>query len=204
MDGGNVITVEGDLTLNDSVGSGVITGGCNDGQGGGIRVTGSFTMNGGSIRGNTAYDARLLCGGGVAVLEGGSLTMNGGAITGNTANGAASNLFLPGEALKADTRIGVSLKTAPAPASPIAFTDGFDGQSAACFLSDRAGYSVGVRNGESCLVCLPAFKPDFVLPAGLSRVEAEAFEDAVMTSVSVPEGCVSIGDRAFSGCAALG
>jgi hypothetical protein len=48
---------------------------------GGVQVTsGAFTMNGGTISGNTAF-----VGGGVRILGGGSFEMNGGTISGNTA-----------------------------------------------------------------------------------------------------------------------
>ena len=76
---GEVIDVDGSLTLNDSGTGGTITGG-NSNQGGGVGVGGSFTMNGGAISGNTSGDL----GGGVYVC-GGTFTMNGGTITSNTA-----------------------------------------------------------------------------------------------------------------------
>jgi formylglycine-generating enzyme required for sulfatase activity len=61
-------------------GSTVITGGDDAGYGGAVYTSGVFTMNGGSISGNTAF-----YGGGVC-NEGGVFTMNGGTISGNTAD----------------------------------------------------------------------------------------------------------------------
>lgn len=86
---GRVITVYGNLTLNDTAGGGKITGGKVSGannHGGGIYIGdsgtyGTLTMNGGSITGNTAEGL----GGGVFVSAGTIFTMNGGTITGNTA-----------------------------------------------------------------------------------------------------------------------
>ena len=93
LNGGNVITVRGELIVGDSARTGKITGGNNDcfnagdpiTLGGGIYVVsgGSFTLEGGTIEdcrvkhdsgGNKAQ------GGGVYVAGGGSFTMKGGAI----------------------------------------------------------------------------------------------------------------------------
>jgi hypothetical protein len=51
-----------------------------DAYGGGVSVAGTFTMSGGEIRGNTAYN-----GGGVFVEADGTFTMSGGEIRDNTA-----------------------------------------------------------------------------------------------------------------------
>lgn len=60
------------------------------GNGGGVYVrSGTFTMNGGRISGNTASGAGALDGGGGAYVIG-SFTMSGGEIEGNSANGASS------------------------------------------------------------------------------------------------------------------
>ncbi|MCD8036510.1 MAG: right-handed parallel beta-helix repeat-containing protein [Clostridiales bacterium] len=75
-----VITVDGELTLEDSGSTGTITGGSAS-NGGGVYVTGTFTMNGGTITGNTA-----IYGGGVYVYGSDAVfNMNGGIITNNTA-----------------------------------------------------------------------------------------------------------------------
>ena len=83
---GNVITVSGgsSLTLADSAGGGMITGGNTAvSVGGGVYVNtdGTFTMSGGEISGNTADSG----GDGVYVDAGGTFTMSGGTISGNTA-----------------------------------------------------------------------------------------------------------------------
>ena len=88
---GCVLIVKGSLTLR---GEGEITGGCNSsGTGGGVFVDGgAFTMDGGTITGNTAdgSDSNAY-GGGVYVWNGGTFTMNGGEIRGNrAANGLLS------------------------------------------------------------------------------------------------------------------
>ena len=79
----NVIFVHGgNLTLDDSSSgkTGTLTGGNVTGNGGGgVYVSGTFTMNGGTISGNTSR----YFGGGVCVGSG-TFTMNGGTISGNT------------------------------------------------------------------------------------------------------------------------
>ncbi len=84
---GNVITVSGSLTLKDSStteasNQGHITGGysSND-NGGGVCVSGNFTLQGGDITGNKTS----VWGGGVRVKSGASFIMQGGSITGNEA-----------------------------------------------------------------------------------------------------------------------
>ena len=78
-DGGNVITVNGTLTVTD----GTITGGKNSGNGGGVYVAegGAFTMNDSTISGNSSVGGD---GGGVYVAEGGAFTMNDSSITSNS------------------------------------------------------------------------------------------------------------------------
>ncbi|MCH5156746.1 MAG: hypothetical protein J1G02_02585 [Clostridiales bacterium] len=80
---GSVITVSSSamLTLHDCSAdcAGIITGGKAD-RGGGVYVTGKFTMNGGKIAGNTAT-----YGGGVYIHSNCFFEMNDGAIYGNTA-----------------------------------------------------------------------------------------------------------------------
>lgn len=82
---GYVIIVNGSLSLEDSQGTGAVTGGKKSGAigGGGVCVApnGTFIMNSGTIRGNKAEGG----GGGVYVGKGGSFTMSGGSICGNTA-----------------------------------------------------------------------------------------------------------------------
>ena len=83
---GNVITVNGNLTITDTSDEkkGTITGGYNNDNGGGIIVNenASFIMDGGTISGNSTTED----GGGVYLEEDAkTFIMNGGAITGNSA-----------------------------------------------------------------------------------------------------------------------
>ena len=78
----SLVRVNAGGTLVMNMGSHIIGNTSND-YGGGVYVSGTFTMNGGTVSGNTAslsYDN----GGGVYV-NGGTFTMNGGTISGNTA-----------------------------------------------------------------------------------------------------------------------
>ena len=82
---GYVLKVAGKLTLTDSseAKTGNITGGNNDGSGGGVylEADSTFTMSGGMISGNNSKYG----GGGVFVLTGGIFTMYDGTISGNNA-----------------------------------------------------------------------------------------------------------------------
>ena len=54
------------------------------------------------------------------------------------------------------------------------------------------------------LTMIPAFgTPDFTLPEDITVIEANAFEGAAMTVMSIPDGCESIGDSAFKDCQSL-
>ena len=84
QDNGNVITVKGNLTVQDNSTNqtGKITGGNTNSNSGGVYVAGgTFKMTGGTISGNKANNGK---GGGV-YLDGGAFTMTGGTISGNTA-----------------------------------------------------------------------------------------------------------------------
>lgn len=84
---GSVICVNGTLTLKDSLGSGVITGGNeSDGEygGGGVLVVGGTLTTSVAISGNTA-----MYGGGIGVFNS-TLYIEGGSITQNTANSSCS------------------------------------------------------------------------------------------------------------------
>ena len=85
---GYVIGVDGTLTINDSSDSntGSITGGNSTDKCGGVYVSGTFTMNGGTVTGNTGRS------GGVYVS--GTFTMNGGTVTGNTAISGGGGVYV--------------------------------------------------------------------------------------------------------------
>jgi hypothetical protein len=72
----------------------VVTGNnCATASGGGVRVNGTFVMNGGEISGNTASGSSN--GGGVLVDSNGTFTMNGGKISGNTVyNGFGGGVYV--------------------------------------------------------------------------------------------------------------
>ncbi len=199
------LTMNGGAITGNQAYSGVACGG------GGVLVAqgGSFTLNGGAVTGNSARSGSSIpaVGGGVYLM--GNATINGGVITDNTVKGAASNLHLPqgktfvaGETVLLGSQIGVSTETAPTAASPVTLTGGLIGRNLSCFFSD-AGYALGIRNDRACLISLADFSPDFTLPAGLTGVEAEAFEGAAMTAVDIPADCLSIGDHAFRNCTGL-
>ena len=90
-EGGSAIRVEGSLTINDSQGGGCITGGYGY-YGGGVCVSrnASFTMNGGTISGNTASDN----GGGVMVYSDATCTLNGVTLSGNTAFNSGGGVYV--------------------------------------------------------------------------------------------------------------
>ena len=77
---GNVIRVEGSLTVIDSKGGGTIAGDWNDGSGGGIVNLGTLTISGGTVTGNKAAE-----GGAVYNADSGILNLEGGSLTGNQA-----------------------------------------------------------------------------------------------------------------------
>ena len=81
------------LTIRDSGGSGVITGGYPDTPGGAVCCYGTLVMEGGTIRNNLS----LFDGGGV-YLQGAqaSMTMGGGSITGNQAGSQSGGSYYQG------------------------------------------------------------------------------------------------------------
>ena len=133
-DAGSVLIVEGTLTVNDTVGTGKITGGYSN-AGGGVYIAedGTFTLNGGKITGNKADQ-----GGGV--YQGGTMMLSGNAeITDNTdPDGKANNVYLPGkkivkitDALTDTALIGITM------AQPGVFTNSVgEYASANNFISD--------------------------------------------------------------------
>ena len=106
VEGGNVISVRGTLTVNDSSTdkTGKITGGNNSAAGGGVMLDGTFTLNGGAVTGNRTgtyaggilnYGTFNMTGGAISdnsaqnaggVYNGGTFNLSGGLICGNTAS----------------------------------------------------------------------------------------------------------------------
>ena len=94
---GNVITVNGNLTLTDSSTgkTGTITGGKNDSSsGGGVFVNGTFTMQGGTISECKIIDGYGYGSGGVYVENGAKFTMSGGKISGCSADGPGGGVYV--------------------------------------------------------------------------------------------------------------
>ena len=79
--GGSVIKVETGATL--TINDGTITGGHNDGNGGGIYNAGTLTLNGTIVTGNIVKHDNAQGGG---IYNTGTLTLNGATVTGNIGN----------------------------------------------------------------------------------------------------------------------
>ncbi|MBQ6347745.1 MAG: InlB B-repeat-containing protein, partial [Clostridia bacterium] len=92
VEGGNVISVRGTLTVNDSSAdrTGKITGGNNTISGGGVVLDGTFTLNGGAVTGNRTDS---YAGG---ILNYGTFNMIGGAISDNRATNGSDGVYVAG------------------------------------------------------------------------------------------------------------
>lgn len=67
-----------------------------------------------------------------------------------------------------------------------------------------ANYAINYTAGKLTVTEAPAFGPaDFVLPASVRTIGANAFEEAAMTIVYVPDTCAEIGAEAFKNCKTL-
>jgi len=75
-------------------------------------------------------------------------------------------------------------------------------KSAAAKVPDYLPGDAYMENEDLTLYAL-WIKPDFILPRSLQRVEEEAFAGGSFTYVVLPAGTVSVGQRAFAGCAEL-
>ena len=93
--GGGVSVNYGTFTMN----GGTISGNTIGSPGGGVSIAngGTFTMNGGTISGNTAATASSGGSGGGVHVTGGTFTMNGGVISGNTAPQDGGGVFINAE-----------------------------------------------------------------------------------------------------------
>ena len=170
---GYAIVVNGTLTLQDSVGTGTITGGY-DSEVGGVSVYGgTFTMEGGSISGNHGAGVYVLRSGSNFTMKGGKIQNNDkygvyfqngtmtlfGApvISGNTAGGSdAGNLYLSSgnsvtigmDGLNAGADIGISFGTWPTENNSNTVATGSNGTYAGYFRSDKTGYET-YNDGET-------------------------------------------------------
>lgn len=96
VSGGNVLSVLGMLNIMDSAGGGIVMGGFNAGDGGGVTVSGGILeLSGGSISDNVAAN-----GGGVYVATGELLTSGAAMICGNTATLYGGGVYFSGSRLR--------------------------------------------------------------------------------------------------------
>ncbi|MBR4441842.1 MAG: leucine-rich repeat domain-containing protein, partial [Clostridia bacterium] len=65
------------------------------------------------------------------------------------------------------------------------------------------GYNISVTKYLTVRITDDGVFTQLVLPAGLTAIEAEAFCGIAADSVVIPEGCTTIGSRAFADCADL-
>lgn len=87
---------------------------------------------------------------------------------------------------------------------PSVFTISEDGVVTAVSVGTASAIaSVPYGPSVSCLVTVTADMPLMTLPADLTEIGAEAFSDVSAQRVQIPEGCTSIGSRAFSECDGL-
>ncbi|HOA85589.1 MAG TPA: hypothetical protein PKN17_06160, partial [Bacillota bacterium] len=89
---GNVFNVLGSLTVNDSAGGGMITGGYNSGYGGGIYVTGTFTLKAGSVLLNRSSSN----GGGIYATSAGVVNIEGGEVRLNASMSKGGGIYAEG------------------------------------------------------------------------------------------------------------
>lgn len=150
----NTLHQNGALTIEDSIGTGVIQGsGTVTGNGGAIWMSSSdsnnaLTLTGGTIRGFTATD-----GGGVYV-DGGSFEMSGGSIEDCTAhegagvkvyasNGKTASFSMTGGEIQNCNTDGVSIYAIGSGTSEFTMTGGT--------IEDNGGYGVWVDNGSAVM-----------------------------------------------------
>ncbi|MBQ6346128.1 MAG: InlB B-repeat-containing protein, partial [Clostridia bacterium] len=154
---GEVIrVVGGNLTVMDSKGNGIITGGNSLSNGGGVLIgSGTFTMTGGQITGNKAAH-----GGGVYVQ--GSFNLSGRVkVTGNhDGDSRADDIFLDSDrvialvgALDGEAQLGVRAQVSPTADAPVFIAVRADGSGteyavAANFISNDDSYGVGTKSDD--------------------------------------------------------
>jgi predicted outer membrane repeat protein len=89
---GNVFNVLGSLTVDSSIGGGIITGGYNSGYGGGVYVTGTFTLRGGSVLLNRSSSN----GGGIYATSAGIVNIEGGEVRLNASMSKGGGIYADG------------------------------------------------------------------------------------------------------------
>ena len=191
-------------TLN--ISGGTISGNASKMNGAGVWSAGTINLSGGTITGNTTGTGQN--GGGI-FCSAGTLNLSGAPVV---SENNVRNLYLTDNAsvqiagaLEPGLRIGLSVQNNPESAgTPKVIADGITGYTGG-FVCDSEGYAAFVSTaGELLLTVLPVYGvPDFILPTDITAIEANAFEGAAMTAVSIPDGCGTIGDYAFQDCASL-
>ena len=168
-DNGEAILVKGSLTLSDSNPSivhsggltgGILTGGSNLSDGGGILIDGgTLNLTGGTIAQNWTEGN----GGGVFIADG-SINISGSPlVTGNEkssgSRGVENNVYLPSGKvftvtgnLGANARIGVTTQKKPGDETPVVLTSGLSGKGTeAAFVSDDDFYESVLKDEEAAL-----------------------------------------------------
>ena len=175
-------------------------------NGAGIWTVGTLDLTGGTITGNVTGTGQngggVFCSAGTLNLEGAQM------VSGNN----VGNLYLKNGvsvrmtgAVREGLRIGLSCESYPASADePMTIARGITGYVGG-FTCDNSRCAAYVNSaGALLLIVRPAYaEPDFTPPAGITDIEANAFEGAAMTAVFIPDGCETIGDRAFKDCLSL-
>ena len=190
-----VVPVGATLELYDAEGAkGLITGG--KGQagsgfylGGGVYVSGTFAMYGGTISGNSAtsgggvyIDTSGVCRLGGGKITANSVTVNGGgmfvrgtlevsgaaSVTGNKQGAQPDNVRLAADRTitvtdKLTGTFGVSAAAAPTEGKPTVITSGLKGRGTASnFASDDISNTVGLNDAGEAVIALPAPKAEVI------------------------------------------
>ena len=72
-----------------------------------------------------------------------------------------------------------------------------------CGHSGSTAQSYAGANGHNFQEIIEMGTPDFTMPAGLTRIETEAFSGARMTIVYIPDSVTFLGSQAFANCTRL-
>ena len=122
--------------------------------------------------------------------------------------GSAQSLVTEGEASGGEIQyaLGENADTAPTTGWETSVPTGTEaGTYYVCY--KVAGDANHIDSEEACvmvsIVAAPFGTPDFTLPADVRTIEANAFEGVAMTIAEIPDGCTSIGAKAFKNCANL-
>ena len=183
-----------------SVSGGVLDIYAQKGGTGALNVSGPISMNSGAaivIHGGTVTSVGSEYSAGVS---GGSVTVYNGTVTATGGTGTAgigSDLTIYGGAVTA---------TGDAGTAGISGTLNLGPNVSLLASDDNSAWTnvTGTSTRKQYMKAVSVFgTPDFVLPANLVSVEANAFEGADMTTVYIPDTCTSLGAEAFKSCGKL-